>query len=160
MPASKPRARAAVERDVAVALERFRERCRTEGVPFTLQRRVILEAVLRSDTHPTPDEVHETVARRHPNVSRSTVYRTLEQLARMGLITKACRPGRPLRYDRRTDLHHHLVCLRCDTMIDFEDPALDAVRVPDTSQLGFQVSEFRVQLRGLCQRCRREEERE
>jgi len=36
-------------------------------------------------------------------------------------------------------------------------PALDALRVPDTSGLGFDVTDFRVQLRGVCKRCREEE---
>jgi Fe2+ or Zn2+ uptake regulation protein len=98
------------------------------------------------------------VARRDPGVSRATVYRALESLARMGVITKACHPGKAVRYDSRTETHHHLVCLHCDEVIDITDERLDALPVPDTSALGFQVSDFRVQLRGTCRRCRELEE--
>jgi Fe2+ or Zn2+ uptake regulation protein len=119
---------------------------------------VVLEAVLDLDDHPTADRVHEAVARRDPGVSRATVYRALESLARIGVITKACHPGKAVRYDSRTEIHHHLVCLRCDTVVDIADERLDALPVPDTSSLGFDVSDFRVQLRGICRRCREQEE--
>ena len=119
---------------------------------------VVLEAVLDLDDHPTADRVHGAVAERDPGVSRATVYRALESLARVGIITKACHPGKAIRYDSRTETHHHLVCLRCDDVIDITDERLDALPVPDTSGYGFEVSDFRVQLRGVCRRCRELEE--
>jgi Fur family peroxide stress response transcriptional regulator len=140
-------------------LNDFRRLCREGGVPFTEQRRAILEAMLDLDDHPTADRVHAAVARRRPGISRSTVYRALEGLAEMGVITKVCHPGRAVRYDRRTELHHHLVCLRCDAVIDITDPRLDALPVPDTRPWGFEVEDLRVQLRGTCQRCRAQEEK-
>jgi len=127
-------------------------------VPLTPQRRAVLEAVLDLGNHPTADQVHQALAVRRPRPSRATVYRTLESLARLGVITKACHPGRPVRYDGRTEMHHHLVCLRCDEITDISDARLDRLAVPDTSALGFEVSDFRVQLRGVCRRCRKLEE--
>lgn len=145
-------------RDVSAQLERYRALCRSRGVPCTRQRLSTLEAVLKSTGHPTADDVHEVVKRRQRNVSRTTIYRVLEELAELGLIGKACHPGKAVRYDRRTDLHHHLVCTRCNSMTDISDPGLDAVRVPDTRKYGFKVADFRVQLRGICKQCRKREE--
>ena len=139
-------------------LEAFRRLCREKGLPLTEQRTVVLEAVLDLEDHPTADRVHEAIAERDPGVSRATVYRALESLARIGVITKACHPGKAVRYDSRTETHHHLVCLRCDDVIDITDERLDALPVPDTSGYGFEVSDFRVQLRGICLRCRELEE--
>ena len=138
--------------------EDFRRLCREQGLPITEQRMIVLEVVLDLDNHPTADQVHEAVARRDPGVSRATVYRALESLARIGVITKACHPGKAVRYDSRTEIHHHLVCLRCDDVIDIADERLDALPVPDTSRLGFEISDYRVQLRGICRRCRELEE--
>jgi Fe2+ or Zn2+ uptake regulation protein len=90
-------------------------------------------------------------------VSRTTVYRTLETLVRLDVITKACHPGSSVRYDAQTGIHHHLVCLRCNSVQDFHDARLDGLAVPDTTHFGFEVKDFRVQLRGLCRRCREEE---
>jgi Fur family peroxide stress response transcriptional regulator len=139
-------------------IDEYRRLCREQGLPLTEQRLIVLEAVLDLDSHPTADRVHEAVARRDPGVSRATVYRALESLARIGVITKACHPGKAVRYDSRTETHHHLVCLRCDDVLDITDARLDALPVPDTSSLGFEVSDLRVQLRGTCRRCRELEE--
>jgi Fur family peroxide stress response transcriptional regulator len=139
-------------------LDTFAQQCHDRGLPFTAQRRLILEAVLELENHPTADQVHEFVAARLPGISRTTVYRNLETLVRMGVITKACHPGSVVRFDSRTQTHHHLICLSCERMMDFTDARLDAIELPDTSAQGFEISDFRVQMRGLCRRCRELEE--
>ena len=141
-------------------LETLRQLCRGQGLRCTVQRRVILETVLDLDNHPTADQVYDLVAERIPDISRTTVYRNLESLVRMGLITKACHPGRVARFDPRLELHHHLVCLRCNEFIDFEDDDLNGLKIPDTSAFGFEVNDYRVQLRGVCKSCREREKKE
>jgi Fur family peroxide stress response transcriptional regulator len=158
------RSRAAVEAPMEdhakeERIEGFRQLCREHGLALTPQRREILSAVLDLDDHPTADRVHAALSRRRVRVSRATVFRTLESFARLGVITRACHPGSSVRYDSRTDLHHHLICLSCDRVIDFSDTRLDALPVPDTRRLGFVVSDFRVQLRGLCKECRQQEDK-
>lgn len=141
-------------------IEDYRRLCRERGLRCTVQRRVIFETVLDLDIHPSADDVFDVVSRRIEDISRTTVYRTLESLARMGVITKACHPGRVARYDRRTEIHHHLICLRCDSITDIADDRLDALRLPDTSDVGFEIEDFRVQLRGICHDCRVREKKE
>ena len=140
-------------------MEGFERLCRSRKVPLTRQRRLILETLLLLGTHPTTEEVHDAVARRDRRVSRTTVYRTLETLAGLGVIRRTSHPGRGFRYDHRTDRHHHLVCVRCGEVADFSDGALDAIPLPDVSARGFEVSELSVQLRGLCRRCRKKEKK-
>ncbi|MFH1573883.1 MAG: transcriptional repressor [Acidobacteriota bacterium] len=139
-----------------IRLEEFARQCRERGVPCTVQRRVILEAVLGRDDHPTADQVFQGVSERNRGISRATVHRTLDTLVRMSVITKACHPGKATRYDGRIEIHHHLVCMRCDKIIDIQDEHLDSLRIPDTSAFGFEAVDFRVQLRGLCKECRQE----
>ena len=141
-------------------LETFRRLCRERGLRCTVQRRVVLEVVLDLDTHPTADEVFEVVSRRLEGVSRTTVYRSLEGLARVGVITKACHPGATTRYDRRIEIHHHLICLRCDSITDISEAGFDDLAIPDTSAVGFEVKDYRVQLRGICHDCRDQEKKE
>jgi len=95
-----------------------------------------------------------------PGIAKPTVYRTLEFLSRIGVISKACHPGRSTRYDRRIDVHHHLVCLSCNKFVDFENEVLNRIAIPDTSDLGFEVADYRVQLRGICSECRKQQQRE
>ena len=140
-------------------IESFRRQCRQRGLTLTPQRRAILRAVLDLDDHPTADRVQAALARRRVRVSRATVFRALESFARLGIIAKTCHPGSSIRYDRRTDRHHHLVCLSCDRVIDISDARLDALPVPDTRRIGFEVSDFKVQLRGICRECREQEDK-
>ncbi|MFH1843926.1 MAG: transcriptional repressor [bacterium] len=128
--------------------------CKEQGTPCTIQRRVILEAMLDHNDHPTADQVYQDLQERRLGISRATVHRTLETLARLGAITKACHPGKATRYDPRTEIHHHLICLRCDKIIDINDQHFDSLKIPDTSAFHFEVADFRVQLRGICQECR------
>jgi len=67
--------------------------------------------------------------------------------------------ARSVEDDRRTGPHHHLVCLRCQALTDLSDAGLDSMPMPDTSQMGFEIIDYRVQLRGVCQLCREKEER-
>jgi Fe2+ or Zn2+ uptake regulation protein len=138
-------------------IELFSARCRETGIPLTPQRRAVLEAVLALELHPTADQVHERVVAALPDVSRATVYRALETLVASGVITKLSHPGRAVRFDPRTERHHHLTCLGCDTVIDLDDERFDSLPIPDTSAFGFAVADFCVQLRGLCTACQAKE---
>src|SRR5713101_7866229 len=78
---------------------------RTRGLRSTMPRRVILDVVRATDTHPTAAIVFERVRRRHPRVSLATVYRNLRRLAAEGLL----RPRGPL--PRRARAHGRAVWL-------------------------------------------------
>jgi Fur family peroxide stress response transcriptional regulator len=136
-------------------LEQLEKLCREAGIPCTIQRRALLEAVLERNDHPSANQVFEAVRVRNPQISRATVHRNLETLSEMGVITKTCHTGGVTRYDARVDIHHHLICLRCNSVIDIDDENLNTLMIPDTSAFGFEVSDFRVQLRGICRNCRK-----
>ncbi len=140
--------------DRALRRQAARAGGRETGLALTPVRALVLRTVEALGTHPTADEVHAAVLRRRKGIGRATVYRALEFLAAAGVLTKASHTGVGVRYDARTARHHHLVCLKCDRVIDFFDGRLDAVPVPDTAALGFSVSDIQVQLRGVCRDCR------
>lgn len=139
--------------DPKARLEALSQACQAAGIPATSQRKTVLTAVLDLGTHPTADDVFAHLEEDGQQISRATVFRTLETLAELGLIAKTCHPGRGVRYCRENIQHHHLVCLRCDAMMDFLDESYDALPIPDTSKLGFRVMETRVQIRGVCRSC-------
>ena len=138
-------------------LDLFVRRSGERRSPVTPQRRAVLEAVLDLDNHPTADQVHAAVSGAMSEVNRTTVYRSLEALVRLGILTRLCHPGRVARFDPRTRIHHHLICLHCDSVVDIEDERLDRLELPDTSDHGFELQDFRVQLRGVCRKCLRKE---
>jgi Fur family peroxide stress response transcriptional regulator len=138
------------EADKLAALE---SACRRHRIPLTVQRRVILEALAGRQDHPTADEILGQVRERLPEVSRTTVYRVLDTLVRLGLAAKISSPGAGVRFDARTDRHHHLVCVACEKVMDLDAPALDALPVPDAGAHAFSIHDYSVHFRGLCADC-------
>ena len=144
------------DQDAARGIREFKELCRQEGIPFTVQRRATYEVLLARSDHPTAEQVHEEVRAALPDVSRMTVYRVLDLLVRLGLVKKVSHPGTSGRFDANLRQHHHLVCLACNKLIDFEDGALDHLKSPRAARrLGFEIRGYFVQFRGVCADCRR-----
>ncbi len=135
--------------------EDLRRICRERRTPLTEQRKAVLRTVLDMGCHPTAEEVCRRLASCSAGVSRATVYRTLESLSRLGTVLKLDLGGNAIRYDGRTEMHHHLVCTLCNQVIDVTDPELDSIKLPDMTSLGFIVKDFRVQISGICRCCLR-----
>ncbi|MDY0165958.1 MAG: Fur family transcriptional regulator [Thermoguttaceae bacterium] len=142
---------------MVVRLQALEERCRQRGVPVTVQRRAILEAVLRRKDHPSADDIFEAVHARLPQVSRTTIYRVLDTFVDMGLIRRLRQTG-AARFDRNIDRHHHLICTRCGKVMDLEDPALDQLPMPKHKLHGFEIDDYSVQFSGTCPDCQRHKE--
>ena len=97
------------------------ESLRTAGYRMTSQRRAILETLVYSESHPSAEDIYQDVLRAHPEMSRATVYKTLEVLRRIGQVLELeSREGGPgNRYDGfKPHAHPHLVCTECGTIID------------------------------------------
>jgi len=133
----------------------FEACCKAHGLSLTVQRRIIFESVLRGAGHPTADEVFEAVTNRMPGVSRTTVYRVLETLVRIGVIRRYAHAGGVARFDANADRHDHLVCVRCAKVVDVPAPKPGGFALPDASDLGFEIHDFTIEFRGLCAECAR-----
>jgi len=131
------------------------EACRDRGLRGTRQRRAILEVLARRRDHPTADQVYEKTRAALPDLSRTTVYRVLDTLVAAGVARNVCHPGAAVRYEARNARHDHLVCVRCNRLMDVVSPSLDDIRLPSTRKLGFKVEDYTVQIRGVCSECRR-----
>jgi Fur family transcriptional regulator, peroxide stress response regulator len=134
--------------------------CRAHGLAVTVQRRRIFEALAGRTDHPTPDRVYAAVKDTLPGVSRTTVYRVLETLVRVGVLAKALSPGAAGRVDPRTSRHHHLVCQGCDRLFDVDEEAVEhRIRPPDVRRRGFAIQGYSIYFTGLCAACRRKARR-
>jgi Fur family transcriptional regulator, peroxide stress response regulator len=136
-------------------IAQFEELCRQQGLPKTIQRRVILEAVLDREDHPTADQLFEDVKSHIPGVSRTTVYRALEALVQLGVVRRANHSDAVARFDGNTDHHHHLVCLGCDRVTDLDGLKLDFIKLPEGRRKGFEIADFSIHFEGYCPECRR-----
>ena len=132
--------------------ETIQERFHRHRVRLTPQRAAIYGALAGTTSHPTADDLYRVVKRRHPMISRNTVYYTLGVLRETGLVREVNVGHEGARFDANMSLHHHLICLACRQIQDITDDALNRLTV---SQGDFEILGHRVEFHGYCAKCRR-----
>lgn len=130
---------------------------RDRGLRLTPQRQLILEAV-HGLGHATPERVHAAVRERAAGVNITTVYRTLELLEELGLVTHThLSHGSPTYHAADADQHVHLVCRQCSTVIEVEPALLQPLSAQLRGEYGFGVDIGHVALFGVCRTCGEQE---
>jgi len=124
------------------------------GLPLTSQRRALLEVLSGRNDHPTVDQIYAEMSQSIPEVSRTTIYRSLEVLANIGLLHRVEHPGSAVRFDPNRDPHHHFLCTACGSLTDLEQDALGGTAsLAYQGQEEFQIEEISVLVRGRCHTC-------
>jgi Fur family ferric uptake transcriptional regulator len=126
---------------------------RSRGLRLTAPRQLVLEAVYALG-HATPDQVHAKVAGTAAGVNITTVYRTLELLEELGLVTHAhLSHGATTYHGVAEDQHVHLVCRSCHHVDDVPGTMLDQLSAGLSAARGFTVDVGHVALFGVCAAC-------
>ena len=127
---------------------------RAHGVQVTAQRLAVLKAV-SAHPHCSANELALTVRGQIGAISRQSLYDTLSVLAEHDIIRRIQPAGSPTRYeDRVGDNHHHLVCRRCDRLVDVDCAVGDAPCLTPVEDWEFDVHEAEVIYWGTCPDCR------
>jgi Fur family ferric uptake transcriptional regulator len=121
------------------------------GYRMTPQRVAILQA-LHDGGHFSPTQIFERV--RQTGMTETTVYRTLEFLARNGVLLVANQGNGHLSYELSGDAHHHIVCSSCGAEMEV-DPALlgPAIRKIE-KKTGYALNASHLTFSGLCSKCK------
>lgn len=126
---------------------------REKGYRLTPQRQLVLEAV-RALGHATPEDVHAWVVQRAAGVNVSTVYRTLELLEELGLVTHAhLSHGAPTYHPAGAVEHAHLVCHTCGVVKELEPTELASLVETVRERTGFVPDIGHLTVFGECERC-------
>ncbi len=126
---------------------------RSRGLRLTAQRQLVLEAVYALG-HSTPDQVHAQVAKTAAGVNITTVYRTLELLEELGLVTHAhLSHGAPTYHAVSEQQHVHLVCRTCGHVDEVSSDLLGPLAAVLEDEQSFLVDIGHVALFGVCGKC-------
>lgn len=126
---------------------------RARGYRLTPQRQLVLEAVA-SLGHATPEDIVTAVRRTATGVNISTVYRTLELLEELGLVTHTHLGHGPPTYHAATDDDHvHLVCRVCGTVAETSPTLVDGVVRTLLDTEGFVADVGHLAIFGTCRSC-------
>ena len=126
---------------------------RQKGLKITPQRLLILELLKDNRTHPSAEDIHKQLVKTHPTISLATVYKTLETLTKLGKVKELNLRENRIRYDPDTQAHSHLICEKCNQIIDLHSDFVRDLRLPKAYRGNFVVTEKHVEFYGICQRC-------
>jgi Fur family ferric uptake transcriptional regulator len=144
----------ALDPDLAALHARLRE----SGQRLTPQRLILLDLLYKhgsGGSHLSADELLIAAQQSYPYLNISTIYRNLELLRDLGIVTETdLGDGRrhfSLLLDER---HHHLVCLHCGHVDDAEDQLFEALRDDLLLRHGFEARIDHMAVFGICRGCR------
>ena len=136
-------------------LPELMEEARRQGLRMTRQRRKILQALCELSGHASAERIHEMVAKSEDDVDLSTVYRTLERLRDLRILSQTDLGRGCAEYEIVAGQpHHHLVCQRCGRVIDLDHRFLAPMAEAIREDLGFEPVLDHFAIFGLCQECR------
>lgn len=137
------------------------ERLRQAGHRLTPQRLAVLEVIKAGPGHMSVQQVLDCLRAQYPTVTLPTVYRNLQWLKDMQLVAETDLGGDCRVYEFiATSPHHHLVCLRCQRVIDLPDSFLAPLREELRDEYGFVARTEHLGLFGICRQCQACEESE
>lgn len=126
---------------------------RDQGFRITPQRQLVLEAV-NTLGHATPEELLAEVQKTAAAVNLSTIYRTLEVLEQVGLVTHAhIGHGAPTYHSVDEDAHIHLVCDTCNGVRSISADAAELFVQALRDSVGFETDVAHVSVHGQCAKC-------
>ncbi len=130
---------------------------------MTPQRKEILQIFIESGegSHLSAEEVHELLRQKDFDFGLATVYRNVELLNELGILNKVDFGDGRTRYEisaanPELHQHHHLICLKCKKIIEFEDDLLDDLENLIAQKSDFQIVNHEVKFFGYCSDCRNE----
>ena len=125
------------------------------GHRLTPQRLMILSAVRHARDHVTATEILKEVKQTYPYIDVSTVYRTLNVLREMRLISETNMGSGEYRYEWiGKNKHHHLICRNCDQVTLLDHKYLEGLGTEILDDYGFQSDIDHFAISGLCRDCR------
>jgi Fur family ferric uptake transcriptional regulator len=136
------------------------------GYRLTAPRKAVLDYLQSTGEHVSAEDVYMAIKDHCPSIGLTTVYRTLELLASMGVVVKAVFGDGRARFELAAlhggkEHHHHLVCTSCGRIVDYSDfvenecNTICNLEKALSDKFGFAVTSHAVQFYGLCGVCQK-----
>lgn len=139
-------------------LEPVYESLRKRGHRITAQREIILQ-IFRDQphgTHLSAEDLYSKLLEAGSTVSLATTYRTLKLLSTLGLLRELDFAEGHKHYELKQDKvpHQHIICIACNTTIEFEDHFLEEAGQKIGARYNFDVIDAQFKIFGTCPSCR------
>lgn len=140
----------------------FREKFSERGLRFTVPRQLIINVLNNSKKSLSGEDIYNLVHEKNPNIGIATVYRTVDLLYRIGLLSGIKDPDKITRYEiaGKHAHRHELVCVSCSKVIEYtpliEDKQREATREIQErleKNYDFKINNHLVRFFGICSEC-------
>lgn len=125
------------------------------GLRVTNQRALLLDIIRQGGGHLDAFELYRRARKKQPRLSLSTVYRALQKFKKLGLVEEVHFDENHHHYEVKPSAeHHHLVCLGCGRVIEFNYPLARQVKQNLPEAKDFDITGTEVRMTGYCSQCR------
>lgn len=137
------------------------EKLKKKGYKFTPQRKAILDAVAdHKGQHLSSEEIYDIVRVSSPDIGLATVYRTVQLLVDMDVLSKLNLDDGFVRYelcDHTEDQHnhHHLICSECGKIIEVREDLLESLEQEIEKKYAFLIKDHKLKFFGICETCQK-----
>jgi Fe2+ or Zn2+ uptake regulation protein len=139
-------------------MDRYRKKLKKNGFKVTPKREAIIAFFSRKNRYATPETVWKELKKSLPRLGLPTVYRNLEQMRKIGILTQVdgaenrfyfglCRAKNPGEH------HHHISCQKCHRISEVESCYLESLTKKIKEKTGFLITNHKFQLTGVCKDC-------
>ncbi len=129
------------------------ETLKEAGMRVTNQRSLIMNIIRQG--HFDAEEIHRRARQKDPHLSLSTVYRSLQTFKKLGIIEELHFDETHHRYEvKPATEHHHLVCLGCGKVIEFQHSLARYLKKNVAEAKDFAITETEIRIAGYCSECR------
>ena len=123
----------------------------------TMQKEAVMTVLRTEMKHLTAEQVYKKIHITNPMISRSTVFRILNQLSDRGHILRIRVPNGADCYDCKTMPHYHIRCVECQRIADLDMPILENIEDNIINTHGFNVLGHSLIFSGICPECKLKE---
>ncbi|WP_035290812.1 Fur family transcriptional regulator [Clostridium sp. KNHs214] len=139
-------------------MEKLKNDLKNKGYKLTPQRRAIVSTIIENEgKHLTAEEIYDLVKEDCPEIGLATVYRTVQLLEQLCVVSKlelddGC--GRyELVHENENHKHHHLICTKCGKVIEVKDDLLEDLENKIEETYKFKIYDHSLKFYGLCRNC-------
>lgn len=133
------------------------EKMREKECKLTPQRRATLDVLLENQSkHLSTEEIYGLVKEKFPDVGLATIYRTLQLFDEFDIIKKLNFGDGCYRYELSEEekhQHHHLICIKCGRVYEFDGDLLDELEQKVEKSNEFKIVDHVVKFLGYCREC-------
>ncbi len=134
----------------------FQTFLKRKNLKYSDQRKTILETFAISEKHMTTEELYLAVCKRNPTIGYTTVHRTLKLICESGLAHESKFEDGVSRYELKYghEHHDHLICTTCGIFIEVVDSRIEELQKKLVEKYEFTQKHHRLEIYGICKKCR------